>query len=216
MSLFKCEIHLDLNWSKKCVIVDTAVAGRCPKFSITDTKSYGPLVNLSTQDNTKLLEQLKSGFKRTFNWNKYQSKTSTKRQDYLINLCFQRKNILFVSSLEDEGQQTSYKQYYLPTIEIKNYYDMMDRQNIFDRPVTINSITYDIATGQGDDYTTGCLLDYNYFRDYYKIIAIDLIKQQEVDADPKAIQHVNFTRYLDQQAGATIVFITKEEKDFRF
>ena len=62
MSLFKCEIHLDLNWSKKCVIVDTAVAGRCPKFSITDTKSYGPLVNLSTQDNTKLLEQLKSGF----------------------------------------------------------------------------------------------------------------------------------------------------------
>ena len=61
----------------------------------------------------------------------------------------------------------------------------------FDQTVNNNLITYDsiqkIATGQGDDYTTGCLLDYNYFKDYYKIIAIDFSKQQTLDADPKPI-----------------------------
>ena len=68
---------------------------------------------------------------------------------------------------------------------------MIDGRNFFDLPVKKSLITYDnirkIATGQGDDYTTGCLLDYNYFNDNYKMIAIDLSKQQALDVDPKAI-----------------------------
>ena len=76
---------------------------------------------------------------------------------------------------QNEAQRTSYKQYYLPTVEIKDYNVMIDVQNVFDQPVRNDLITYDsiqkIAAGQGDDYTTGCLLDYNYFKKY-KMIAI--------------------------------------------
>ena len=104
--------------------------------------------------------------------------------------------------------------YYIPTREIKSYV-MIDEQNFFDQPLRNNLITYDniqnILTGQGDDYTTGCLLDYDYFNKYYKMIAIDLSKQHALDADPKAIQHINFTRNLEQQA--TIFFIIEEAKE---
>ena len=72
--LINLEIDLDINWSKKYIIVAAAVANKGEKFSITDTKLYVSVVTLSTQDNTKVLEQLKSGFKRTINCNKYQSK----------------------------------------------------------------------------------------------------------------------------------------------
>ena len=68
---------------------------------------------------------------------------------------------------------------------------MIDRKNLFDQLIKDNKATYEnirkIATGQGDDYTTGCLLDYTYFKKYYKMIAIDLSKQQVLDSDPKAI-----------------------------
>ena len=80
---------------------------------------------------------------------------------------------------------------------------MINGQNFFDQPVRNNLITYDIqkiATGQGDDYTTGCLLDYDYFKKYYKMIAIDLCKQQVLDADPQAIQQINFTGNLENQS----------------
>ena len=67
-------------------------------------------------------------------------------------------------------KETSYKRYYLPTVEIKNYNDMIEGQSFFDQPVRNNLRTYDsirkIATGQGDDYTTDCLLDYNYFKNH--------------------------------------------------
>ena len=76
--------------------------------------------------------------------------------------------------------------------------------------------TYDnvrkIATDQGDDYTARCLLDYVYFENYYKMIAIDLSKQQALDADPKAIQQINFTGNLDQAGNTTMFFIIEEEK----
>ena len=78
---------------------------------------------------------------------------------------------------------------------------MIDGQKFFDEPLKNNLITYDnirkISAGQGDDYTTGCLLDFNYFHNYYKIIAIDFSKQQELYADPKAIQQFNFTGNLN-------------------
>ena len=72
MLLINCEVNLELNWSKKCIIVATTVADQRATFSITDAKLYNPVVTLSAQDNAKLLEQSKSGFKRTINCNKYQ------------------------------------------------------------------------------------------------------------------------------------------------
>ena len=90
----------------------------------------------------------------------------------------------------------------------------MDK-NFFDHPVRNNLLTYDnirkIVTGQGDDHTTGCLLDYNYFKTYYEMIAIYLSKQKALDADPKAIQQINFTGNLEKNA--VIFFIIKEAKE---
>ena len=90
----------------------------------------------------------------------------------------------------------------------------MDK-TFFDQPARNDLITYDniqkIGTGQGDDYATGCLLDYNYFKKYYKMIAIDLSKQQTLDADPKTIQQINFIGNLEQQSA--IFFIIEEAKE---
>ena len=114
-TLINCEINLNLNWSKRCATVATNIANQSPKFLITDTKLYVLVVALLTQDNAKLLEQLKSGFKRTIKWNKYQSKKSIEIPncylDYLIDPSFQGANRLFALSFEDEAQRSSYKQY---------------------------------------------------------------------------------------------------------
>ena len=166
--LINCEINLDLNWSKNCVIVATDVANQGATCSTTDTKLFVPVVTLSPQDNTKLLERLKSDFKGTINWNKSQSKISTERQnldlDCLIDPSYQGINRLFVLSFEDEAQQTSYKRYYLPTVEIKDYI-IIHGQNLFAQLVRNNLRTYEsiqkIVTGRRDDYTTDCLLDYS-------------------------------------------------------
>ena len=93
---------------------------------------------------------------------------------------------------------------------------MIDGKNFFDQPINSMTKTYEnirkIATGQGDDYTTGCLLDYSYFKDHYKMIAIDLSKQQALDADPRAIQQINFTANLHIAGNMTMLFIIEEQK----
>ena len=93
---------------------------------------------------------------------------------------------------------------------------MIDGKNFFDQPINIVTKTYEnirkIAIGEGDDYTTGCLLDYPYFKDHYKMIAIDLSKQQALDADPRAIQQINFTANLDRDGNTTMFFIIEEAK----
>ena len=93
----------------------------------------------------------------------------------------------------------------------------MTEKNFFDQPIKDNKVTYEnirkITTGQGDHYTTGCLLDYTCFKKYDKMIAIDLSKQQVLDADSKAIQQINFTANLDR-AGNTILFLKKQMKLF--
>ena len=98
---------------------------------------------------------------------------------------------------------------------MKNCNVVIDGQNFFDQSIRNDLITYDniqkIATDQGDDYTTGWSLDYNYFKNNYKMIAIDLSKQQALDADPKAIQQINFTGNLDEQSA--IFFIVEEAKE---
>ena len=181
-----------LTWSKDCVITNSTGE---EKFAITETKLYVPLLTLSTKDNEKILQQLKSGFKKTISWNKYESSIKTFSQNryltYLINPSFQAVNRLFVLAFENENGRTSQSTYYLPKVEIKDNNVMIDGRNFFDQPINSMNKTYEnirkIATGKGDGYATGCLLDYPYFKDNYKIIAIDLRKQNELDADPRAI-----------------------------
>ena len=94
---------------------------------------------------------------------------------------------------------------------------MIDGENFFYKLLENNLRTYDnirkITTGQIDDYTTGCLLDYPYFKNYQKMIAIDLSKQQVLDTDPKAIQQINFTVNLNQQGNTAMFFIIEESKE---
>ena len=114
MPLINCEVSLILTWSRDCVITNSEGEGKC---AITETKFYVPLVTLSTQDNAKLLQQLKFGFKRTINWNKYESSIMTIVQNRylnrLINPRFQGLNRLFVLSFENEDQRESHSIYYL-------------------------------------------------------------------------------------------------------
>ena len=102
---------------------------------MTDTKIYVPVVTLLTQDYVKLLEQLKSGFKKTINWNKYQPQVSPERQnqylDFLVDQSFQGVNRFFVLLFENEAQRISNKRYYLSTVEIKNYSVTIDGQKTF-------------------------------------------------------------------------------------
>ena len=142
MPLINCEVNLILIWSKHCVITNSEGEG---KFAITETILYVPVVTLSTQDNAKLLQQLKSCFKRTINWNEYESEPKTFPQNRylnrLINPSFQGVNRLFVLSFESEDERKSHSTYYLPKVEIKDNNDMIDSRNFFDQP--INSMTKD-------------------------------------------------------------------------
>ena len=218
MPLINCEDNLILTWSSTCFITNSNGAGA---FAITDTKLYVPVVTLSTQENTKLLQQLKLGFKRVINWNKYLSKPELLAQNpnlnHLVQPSFQGINRLFVLAFGNDDDRISDDEYYLPTVEIKDYNIVINGENFFDQPIKNNKITYDniriIATGQGDDYTTGCLLDYRYFKDTYKMIAVDLSKQQAVDTDPRAIQQINFTAHLDRAGNTRVYFIFEEAKE---
>ena len=105
-------------------------------------------------------------------------------------------------SFENENGRTSHSIYYLPKVQIKDYNVKIDDISFFDQPVNKNIKTYGnaikIATGQGDNYTTGCLLDYPYLKEDCKMIAIALGKQQALDADPTAMRQINFTASLDR------------------
>ena len=220
MSLINCEVNLILTWSTNCVIVASNVANQNATFSITDTKLYVPVVTLSTQDNPKLSQQLKSGFKRVINWNKYLSKLELLAQNpnlnHLVEPSFQGVNRLFVLGFENDTQRISGQGYYLSNVEIRNYNVMINGENFFDQPIK-NKVAYEnsrkIATGKGEDHTTGCLLDYPYFKDCYKMIAVDLSKQQVLDADHRAIQQINFIANLDRAGNERIYFILEEAKE---
>ena len=165
-----CEINLIPTWLSTCVITISTGAGT---FGITDTKFYVPVVILSNQNNAKILEQLKHGCKRTFNLNKYQSKVSIKKQNQYLDYLLDPRilNGLFVLSFKYSAVRTGHTICFLAPIEIKDCNVMIEGQRFFDQPIK-------------KDYSADCLLDYPYFKKYYKMIAIDLSKQQAFDADP--------------------------------
>ena len=139
MPLINCEVELILNWSADCVVIYTNVNNQVPTFTITETNLYVPVVTLSTKDNSKLLPQLKNGFKRTIAWNKYLAKPELLARNanlnHLIEPSFQGINRLFVLAFENDNQRTSNKRYYILNVEIKDYNVMIDEKNFFDQPV---------------------------------------------------------------------------------
>ena len=120
-------------------------------------------------------------------------------------------------AFENDTQRTSSKRYNIPGVEIKDYDVMIVRKNFFDQPIKNDKTTYDniikIATSQGDDCTTGCLLGYAYFKNHYKMIAINLSKQQVLDVDARAIQQTKFTANLDRVWNTRICFILEEAQE---
>ena len=173
----------------------------------------------------KDLKQLKSGFKRIINQNNNESSPKTYAQirylNHLSNPSFQGVNRLFVLSFENEDQRKSHSTYYLPEVEIKDYNVMIDGKSFLDQPInSMAAKTYEnirkATIGQEDDYTTGCLLDYSYFKSHYKMIAIDLSKQQALYADPRAFQQINSTANLDRAGNTTMFFIIEVVKETVF
>ena len=203
MLLINCEVNLILTCSSTSVITNSTGAAR---FSITDAKLYVPVVALPKQHNAKFLTQLKSGFKRAINWNKYYSNPKSYVQNrylnHLLDLSFQGVNRVFLPTFENEDGRTSHSNYYLPKVTIKDYNVMIDGKNVFDQPITNKFKIYEniakIKTGKVDNYTTGCSLVYE--------------KQQALDFDPRAIQQINFTANLERAGNTTIFFIIEEAK----
>ena len=187
------------------------------KIQITDTKLYVPVVALLTENEKILLEQLRTGFKRTIKWNKYRSEmtnqTKTNHLNYLIDPKFIKVNRLFVSSFENEEDRTSFSKYYVPKVEIKDFNVLINRKIFFDIPIKNNEETYEqiIEMGRNNDYTTDNLLDYEHFSKHCKFIAIDLSKQIELE-NPDLNQQVNFVGRLERNQGATMFFIIEKSE----
>ena len=181
------------------------------EFQIIDAKLYVPVVTLSKENDTKLLQQLKTGFKRTIKWNKYRSQMTVQPQNnnwnYSIDPTFTNFNRLFILSFERNiigDKRDSFSDYYLPNVEIKDFNVLIDGE------------TYEkiIDMSNNKDYATGNLLDFAYFNENYKLIAIDLSKQTKL----KDRQQINFIGKLDRDNAAAMFFITEkpEETTFNF
>ena len=242
--LVNCEVSLTLTWSKNCVSTSmekrvlTAAQGGNPevcddsptdaKFKIPDCKLYVPVVTLSAENDNKLLQQLRRGFKRTIKWNKHRSEMSNQtinnNLSYLIDPTFTNVNRLSVLSFKNDGNddenesvRTSFKKYYVPKFEVKDFNVLTDGKPFFDIHVKNKEEAYKaiIEMSKNNDYTTGNLLDYEYFSKHYKLIATGLSKQIELEnLDLK--QQINFIGRLEEDA--TMFFITekKEETTFDF
>ena len=186
------------------------------KSKITNTKLYVPIVTLSRTDKTgktvKLVKLLQDGFNRPVYWNEYQTKIETKNLDndnltrFTLYAAFQGVRRLFVLAFNNTDgnankvERNSHKKYFLSRVNITNSNVLIDRRNFYDQPINDLVKQYDeikkTATGQGDDYTTGCLLDYQFFKDHYNLIAVDFSIQKELGADSRAIQQTEFCGML--------------------
>ena len=116
--------------------------------------------------------------------------------------------------------RTGYRKYFLPRVDITDYNVLIDGRNFYDQPINDPIRKYDeirkIATGKGDNYTTGCLLDYNYFKKFYQLIAVDLPKQKELDADPRAIQQIEFYGMLETRSNVFTILEKSKETILEF
>ena len=232
--LINSEISFDLRWSKNCVLTSKATRnalaaeGDNPavaaidnptgaKFLVTDFRLHVPVVSLSAENENKLLEQLKEGFKRTASGNKYRFQISNQKANnnlnHLTDPTFTKVNRLFVLAFENKEDRFSFSDYYVPKVAIKDYNVLIDQKAFFEIFVKNKEETYEaiIELIRNSDYTTGNLLDYKYFSTHYKLIAINLSKQTELE-NPDLKRQIKFIGRLEQNA--TIFFITEKKKQF--
>ena len=174
MPLVSCRVELSLSWNENCIL--TSFAGNTT-FTITDAKLYVPVVILSAEDNARLTKLLGEGFKRSVYWNKYKVIPNKiyNGHDYireLLNASYQGVRRLFILAYDNRDDNLvtadSHRRYFLPRIKTENYNIEIDGRNFYDQPINDLIKQYDevrkISTGQGDDYTTICLLDFAYFK----------------------------------------------------
>ena len=194
MSLISCEVSLELKWDKNCVITSqqiginldgrNAASPTGATLAIKDCKLYVPIVTLSKDDEIKPLTNSKSGFTGEIEWNKYRSQVSTgainNNLNILIDPTFTNVNRLFVLAYQTADNRQSFSQFYLPRIMNKDYNVIIDKLAFFDLPIKTEEEAYEkiIDISRNNEYAIGNLLDYDYFKNYYKLIAIDLSKQQ--------------------------------------
>ena len=220
MPLISCKIKLNLTWKKECVLSNQDGAA---VFIINDTKMYVPVVTLSKEDNKDFIEQ-NIGFQRSIYWNEYKTKEINQNADAnvfkYINLdpSFQGVNRLFVMAYNRvDGQPTRNRQqkYYLPRVNLNKYNFIIDGRNFYDNPSESDIEKYrelkKVMIRKGEDYTTGSLLNFNYFDKHYKLVAVDLSKQKELDADPRAIQQIEFKYMLG--TNSTIYWVLEKSKE---
>ena len=189
MPLISCKVELSLTWIENCVLTTAAVNANANEtgtdnstFKITDARLHVPVVTLSTEDNAKLSKLLGEGFKRSIYWNKYKAVdnkvleiAANNEEKYIRELLdsgYQGVKRLFVLAYNntagnDQVSIDSFKKYFLARVRIENHNIEVYGRNFYDRPINESFKQYDevrkISTGQGDDYTTGCLLDFAYF-----------------------------------------------------
>ena len=234
--LINCEAELILTWFKNCVLVNKSTRDADynanptvyeidnPEnaiFPIADTQLYVPVITLSKENDIKFLEQLKSGFKRTIKWNKYRSQVTIQPQNnnlnYLVKPTFTNVNRLFVLYFPRNNNISNrycYSNYYVPKVKISDFNVLIDRKSFFDLPVKNEEEAYEkiIDMSNNNDYTTGNLLDFVYFKKNYKLIATVLSKQTKLK-DP---QQINFTGKLLRNTGATVFLIIEKSEETTF
>ena len=221
MPLINCKIKLNLTWEKECVLSNQDGAA---VFIINDTKMYVPVVTLSKEDNKGFIEQQNKGFQRSIYWNEYKTKEINENADAnvykYINLdpSFQGGNRLFViayNRANDQPTRNGQRKYYLPRISLNKYNVIIDRRNFHDNPIESDiekyRELYKVMIGKGENYAAGSLLDFNYFDKHYKLGAVDLSKQKELDADPRAIQQIEFKYMLGTDS--TIYWVLEKSKE---
>ena len=228
MPLINYKIKLNLTWKKECVLsTDAAAAAANPLnnavFIINDTRLYVPVVTLSKEDNKDFIEQQNKGFQRSIYWNEY--KTKEKNEDADANVVkhinldpsFQGVNRLFIMAYDvtdNQYNRNNRRKYDLPRIDLKKYDVIIDGRNFYDNPIESDIEKYrelkKVMIGKGEDHTTGSLLDYDYLKKFYKLVAADLSKQKELDADPRAIQQIEFKYMLE--TNSTIYWVLERSK----
>ena len=233
--LIICEVSLELKWNKNCIITslkerqvdagppvarDGAPTGA--SLAINDCKLYIPVVTLSKDDKIKLLTNLKSGFTREIEWNKYRSQMTTEEinnnLNILIDPTFNNVNRLFVLAYQTADDRQWFSQFYLPKVMVKDFKVIIDKLAFFNLSIKTEEEAYEkiIDITRNNEYTTGNLLDYDYFKKYYKLIAIDLSKQQVLQENEDLIQQINFTGRLTEAANILIIIEKKEHTILEF
>ena len=233
--LISCEVSLELKWNKNCVITslerrqvdagppivrDNAPTGST--LAIDKYKLYIPVVTLSKDDEIKLLSNLKSEFKREIIWNKYRSQVSREainnNLNILIDPTFTNVNRLFVLAYRTADDRQLFSRFYLPNVMVRDYNVIIDKLAFFDLPIKTEEEAYEkiIDISRNNEYTTGNLLDYGYFKEHYKLIAIDFSKQQVLQENEDLIQQINFIGRLEEAANVFIIIEKKENTILEF